>query len=83
MVVLRRLDMFYQRLITQILRKLARADIDARHVEAWMRLQHGTLDALSPRAFATEVRVCVECVDEAGIDRSDELARSYGLMGFA
>lgn len=71
---------YYQRLIAQRLVTLKREDVDPRHVEGWMRIQHGTLDALSAEAFAVEVRICVDCVDEAGIDRSDELAQSYGLM---
>jgi hypothetical protein len=30
-------------------------DADPAHVEAWMRLEYGTLDALSPARFAAEV----------------------------
>ena len=37
---------FYQRLIAE-----RTADVDPRHVEAWMRLEHPTLDGLSRRAF--------------------------------
>ena len=51
---------------------------DPAHIEAWMRLEHPTLDGLGMR-FAREVAVAVECIRAAGIAESDELARSFGL----
>ena len=54
-------------------------DADVRHVEAWMRLEHRTLDALSPERFAQEVRVALACIAEAGPDESEALAASFGL----
>jgi len=51
---------------------------DPAHVEAWMRLEHPTLDDLGVR-FACEVAVAVECIRAAGIAESDDLARSFGL----
>lgn len=54
-------------------------DEDPAHVEAWMRLEHPTLDALSAETFAREVAVAVECIHAAGVDQCDALARSYGL----
>ena len=53
-------------------------DHDPAHIEAWMRLEHPTLDGLGVR-FAREVAIAVECIDAAGIAQSDELARSFGL----
>lgn len=52
---------------------------DPRHVEAWMRLQHGTLDQLSPADFDSEVCIANACIAEAGTAESEALARSYGL----
>lgn len=52
---------------------------DPAHIEAWMRLEHPTLDGLGAR-FAREVAVAVACIDAAGIAESDELARSFGLQ---
>lgn len=72
--------MFYQRIIAQILRSLGRADVHPAHVEAHMLVGHSTLDGLSPREFAAEVRLCVDAVDEGGRDQADDLARSYGLV---
>jgi hypothetical protein len=70
----------YQKMIGMVLRGMRRPDVDPRHVEGWMRLTFGTLDGLGVAKFADEVRIAVDCCDEAGIDRSDDLARSYGLM---
>jgi hypothetical protein len=55
-------------------------DADPAHVEAWMRLEHPTLDGLSPERFAGEVRVAVDCIQAAGDEECDALARSYGLQ---
>lgn len=68
---------------TYIARALARArigDVDPRHVEGWMRVEHGTLDALCPERFAREVAIAVECIRSAGVEESERLARSYGLV---
>ena len=52
---------------------------DPRHVEAWMRIEHGTLDHLSLSAFNSEITLCRSLIDEAGFDDSESLALSYGL----
>ena len=54
-------------------------DADPRHVEAWMRLEHPTLDGLSPEGFAAEVRMAIACIAEAGPQESEALAASFGL----
>lgn len=53
--------------------------IDPRHVEAFMRLEHGTLDALSEKQFKNEVSICIQCVEQGGIDNAESLAQSYNL----
>jgi len=53
---------------------------DPAHVEAWMRLQHSTLDGLSAERFAAEVQTALQCIHVAGLAECDELARSYGLQ---
>jgi hypothetical protein len=53
---------------------------DPAHVEAWMRLKHGMLDSLNAAHFAREVQLAVGCIEFAGLNESDELARSYGLQ---
>lgn len=37
---------------------------DARLIEAWMRLQYGTLDHLSRTDFAREIAIAIACIDE-------------------
>ena len=54
-------------------------DADPRWVEAWMRLEHPTLDGLSPERFAAEVRIALACIAEAGPQESEALAASFGL----
>lgn len=52
---------------------------DPRHVEAYMRLGHPTLNGLSPEQFAAEVRVSVRCIAAEGREVAEELAASFGL----
>jgi len=51
---------------------------NARHVEAFMRDQHPTLDALSPGQFMQEASVAnlLSSIDPNG---AEKLARSFGL----
>lgn len=53
--------------------------VDPRHVEAWMREEHPTLDHLSPAAFQREVAVAVELIAIVGTQQSESLAQSRGL----
>ncbi len=52
---------------------------DPRHIEAWMRLEHGCLDGLSRQQFNDEVTVALQCVAAAPADRNEALAASFGL----
>jgi hypothetical protein len=52
---------------------------DPRHIEAYMRIEHSTLDGLSPVQFAKEVEIGMACVDSDGTDNAERLARSFGL----
>jgi hypothetical protein len=69
----------YTQIITEQLSKLARAEVDPRHVEAYMRCQYHTLDHLSRRTFNREVKIAVACLDREGLTTADTLANSYGL----
>lgn len=53
--------------------------VDPRHVEAYMRLEHGCLDGLSKRQFQDEVRICIACVLQGGSDQAEMNAKSFGL----
>jgi hypothetical protein len=71
---------FYQEIITDILEKHGVRGVDPRHVEAWMRVEHPTLDALVNWQWEKEVALSVACIKEAGIEDSEALAQSYGLV---
>jgi hypothetical protein len=51
---------------------------DPRHIEAYMRSEHSTLDALSPLRFRSEVQMACACVDQGGTVMAERLAKSYG-----
>jgi hypothetical protein len=65
---------FYQRFIAERTR-----DIDPRHVEAWMRLEHPTLDGLSRTAFTEAMYAALAAALDAGPEESETLAASFGL----
>ena len=52
---------------------------DVRHVEAYMRAAHSTLDGLSPREFADEVEIAMACVEEGGAALGVRIAKSFGF----
>lgn len=62
----------------EIILKLA-PGYDPRHIEAFMRLQYGTLDHIDPATFRSEVKIAVHCVEEGGVASAERLADSYGL----
>lgn len=53
-----------------------------RHVEAWLRSEHGTLDALSPERFAYEAHEAANMA-AADPDMSEKLAQSFGITADA
>jgi hypothetical protein len=65
---------FYQRYIAERTK-----DVDPRHIEAWMRLEHGTLDGLSEQQFADAMSAALAAAIEAGPTESEALAASFGL----
>jgi hypothetical protein len=70
----------YQSLIREILARNGYVGrYDPRHVEAYMRIEHSTLDGLSRAQFAAEVEICRQCVDAGGPDGAERCARSFGL----
>jgi hypothetical protein len=65
---------FYQRLIVEQTR-----EVDPRHVEAWMRLEHPTLDGLSSAEIEREIDIAMATIATAGPAASEALAASFGL----
>ena len=61
----------------QMIAPIARGH-DTGQIEAFMRLEHGTLDRLSPSQFKSEVNVAIECImDDPAL--AESLAASYGI----
>jgi hypothetical protein len=52
---------------------------DPRQIEAFMRLEYSTLDHLSPAVFKREVKIAAACIDEAGAEMAERVAKSVGL----
>ena len=68
----------YTQMIREVLAKMGRIGTNPHHVEAWMRLERGTLDALSPAQFRHEVSMAVACCDASTPAENEALAESYG-----
>ncbi len=63
-----------QRLIAQHTR-----DLDPRHIEAWMRVEHPTLDGLSREELLGAMYRAIADHLEAGDAMSESLAATFGL----
>lgn len=70
--------MGYAETIRMAAARQGRRGYDARQIEAWMRLEHDTLDALGPAEFEREVETACRCMD-ADPELSRKLADSLGL----
>lgn len=70
---------YYQHIIRDILAERRQLDFDPRHVEAWIRAEHGALDGMSLPRFRREVALGVACIREAGVAESEALAVSFGI----
>lgn len=70
---------YYENAIRQELAKLGRSEVEPRWVEAYMRLEHPTLNGVHHRTFRREVKIAVECIDASTAEENEGLARSFGL----
>lgn len=68
----------YQCFISEVLRSMGRTDINPAHVEAYLRLKHGTLDSLSRDGFKNDIPTMVKTIDHNPAE-AVALAKSYGL----
>jgi hypothetical protein len=72
----------YQEKIREILRRLVGSEsdkVDLRHVEAWIRANHATLDGLSDVEFEQETILAYRIAVIVMRSTSETLARSFGL----
>jgi hypothetical protein len=73
------MNMYQNRIREELARQGFVGKYDPRHIEAYMRIGHSTLDALSPKAFALEVAIGMACVDEEGTKVAEACAQSFAL----
>ncbi len=69
----------YQKMIKEKLTAIGYFEIDPRHIEGYMRLEHGTLDGLSKKQFDSEIIMGIECIRADGKENAESLAKSFGL----
>jgi hypothetical protein len=70
----------YQKIIEKYLDKTGHlGKYEPRQIEAFMRVEHPTLDGLSPDQFDMEVRIARHCIDGCGPAEAERLAETYGL----
>ncbi len=70
----------YAQIIRETMARLGRIGAaDPRHVEGWMRLEHGCLDGLGRQQFDDEVAIALQCIEAGPLANSESLAQSYGL----
>lgn len=70
---------YYQNFIRQESAKIGFIGYDPRHIEAYIRLEHSTLDGLSKPKFIKEIRIAIQCIDIDGKDTAEKCAKSFGL----
>ena len=69
----------YTQRIREDLARHGRLGTSPFQVEAYMRLEHPTLDGLSARQFDAEIAIACECIDASTPAENAALARSYGF----
>ena len=69
------MDTYYRSIIARV----TPPDYDPRHVEAYIRTAHPTLDHMSYHEFCDDIRLTLIYIKTEGADAAEELARSFGL----
>ena len=71
---------YYTQAIREALARAGRVGAaDPRHIEGWLRLEHGCLDGLSAGQFQSEVETALACIAAASAQENESLAESFGL----
>jgi hypothetical protein len=69
----------YADVIRETAARLGYIGTDPRHIEAYMRLEHSTLDGLAKWQFDAEVRMSCECLAICSKEEAEACAQSFGL----
>ena len=68
----------YTERIRNVAAEIGFVGYDPQQIEAFMRVEHGTLDGLSAPRFRDEVGIACACID-ADPAMAERVARSYGF----
>lgn len=52
---------------------------DPRHIEAYVRLEYGTLSHLPIETLRREADIAAGCIAAGGVEEAESLAESFGL----
>lgn len=69
----------YSKTIMKVLEKCGRPTVNPRWVEAFMSLEHPSLNGLGEESFEREVALAIKCIDFLGPEKSEQCAKSFGL----
>ena len=70
----------YQKSIKENLKAMGlEKNYDPRHIEAYIRIEHDTLNGLSPAVWKREINIATECINVGGVEHAEGLAQSFGL----
>jgi hypothetical protein len=61
-----------------LIKQFAPDKYDPRHIEAFMRVRHSTLEGLTRSEFRKEVKLAMACIDELGSTEAEKYAKSFG-----
>jgi hypothetical protein len=65
--------------IHELLTEMGYVGMDPRHVEAYIRIGHPTMDHMSRQQLRDEVLIGVLCVQAGGVEAAERVAQSHGL----
>ena len=70
----------YQKSIKEDLEKMGLGkNYDPRHIEAYILIEHDTLNGLSSAMFKREIDIAIDCINVGGVEHAERLAQSFGL----
>jgi hypothetical protein len=65
--------------IKKVATTLGRPYVNPRWIEAFMLLEHPSLNSISEESFDREVAVAINCIDFVGPKKAEQCAHSFGL----
>jgi hypothetical protein len=69
----------YLSLITELLSQLNLTQYNARHVYAYLLLEHDTLNQFSRKQIAENILLAIDAINFEGTDVAEEVAQSFAI----